>query len=215
MERDVERVIERRVLGIEEIEAPLDALLHDRSRQRLVDREPVSIAPERPGAFGPDVDGERRHRVQKERLDVVAGNDRDRVGAKRLEPSLHPCEGGVHAQDEVAILRPRPRQELGCMGAGERADQHRLSLGPSRGDSPHDLVEREVGERPHLFACERLEWAARRPRRRPPPGGGGGRALCGHRRVSRATMSSKALSASARTSSRVSGWIGCATTTVL
>src|SRR5438094_6037879 len=34
MERDVERVIERRVLGIDESETPLDALTPDRSRQR-------------------------------------------------------------------------------------------------------------------------------------------------------------------------------------
>jgi hypothetical protein len=53
VERDVKRVVERSVLGIKKIEAALDALLDDRSRQRLVDREPVSIAPKRSRAFVP------------------------------------------------------------------------------------------------------------------------------------------------------------------
>ena len=135
VERDVERVVERRVLCIEEVEAALDALLDDGSSQRLVDREPVAIAPERPRALRADVHPERRHGVEEERLDVVAGDDRDRVGPERLEPALHPGEGAVDAQDEIAVLGRRARQELGRMGARERADEHRVSPRPPPGSA--------------------------------------------------------------------------------
>ena len=56
---------------------------------------------------------------------MIPGDDRERVDAERLEPPLHAGEGGVDAQDEVAVLGPGARQELGRVGARERPDQHR------------------------------------------------------------------------------------------
>jgi hypothetical protein len=59
---------------------------------------------------------------------VVAGDDRNGVCPARLEPALDAGEGGVDAQDQVAILGPGARQELGGMRAREGTDQHRQRL---------------------------------------------------------------------------------------
>jgi hypothetical protein len=97
---------------------------------------------------------------------VIAGHDGDGVGAERFEPALDPREGRMDAQDEVAVLGPGAGQQLGRVGARERADEHRVS-----------------------------------PRPRPPPRPG----FAAPSRRDSPTISSNARSASARTSSRVSG----------
>src|SRR3989442_1360708 len=124
VERHVEGVVERRVLRVDEIEPPLDPRLDEGAGDRLVDPEPVTVAPERPRALRPHVDGERGHRAQEERLDVVPRDHGDRVRPERLEPPLDPRERGVHAQHELAVLGLGSGQELGRVRAREGADQH-------------------------------------------------------------------------------------------
>ena len=124
MERDVECVVERRLLRVEEVEPALDPLLDDRAGERLVDGEPVTIAAEAPRALGARVDGECRNRVQEEGLDVIAGDDGDGVGSERLEPPLDAREGRVDPQHQLAILGVGSRQELRRVGTDKRADQH-------------------------------------------------------------------------------------------
>src|SRR5882724_3888622 len=124
MERHVEGVVERGVLGVEEIEATLDALLDHRPRERLVDVEAVAVRAERARALAPHVDRERGHRVQEERLDVVARDDRDRVRPEVLEPLLDPAHRGVHPQHQVAVLGLRADQELRGVRDREGADEH-------------------------------------------------------------------------------------------
>jgi hypothetical protein len=124
VERDVERVVERRLLRVEEVEPALDPLLDDRAGERLVDGEPVAIAAEAPHALGAGVDGEGRNRVQEEGFDVIAGHHGDGVGSERLEPLLDAREGRVHPQHQLAVLGVGSRQELRRVGTDERADQH-------------------------------------------------------------------------------------------
>ena len=124
MQRHEKRIIEGRVLGIEQIEAALDPLLHYAAGQWLMDGKSVSIWAEDPGALGPDVDGQSRHGVQEKGLDVVAGHHGDNVGLQLTQPGLHAPEGGVNSQHEVAVLGLGPRQQLRRVGQGEGADQH-------------------------------------------------------------------------------------------
>ena len=92
-----------------------------------MDGKPISIGAKRPRALGTGVDRQRRDPVEEESLHVIARDDGDDVGGQGLDALLDPREGGVHAQDQVAVLGGGPDQELGRMRAGEGADQHQPS----------------------------------------------------------------------------------------
>jgi hypothetical protein len=55
---------------------------------------------------------------------MVPGHHREHVGPERLQPPLHAGERGVDAEDEVAVLRLRPDEQLRGMSAGEGSHEH-------------------------------------------------------------------------------------------
>ncbi len=124
VQRHVERVVERRVLRIGEVESALDTLLDDGPRERLVNLHPVLVGAEGARALRAHVNGQRRHRVEEEGLDMVAGHHGEHVGPERLQAPLHARERGVDAEDEVAVLRLRPDEQLRRMSAGEGPHEH-------------------------------------------------------------------------------------------
>ena len=46
------------------------------------------------------------------------------ASGRSAQSGLHPREGGVDAQHELAVLGLGPRQQLGRVGQGEGANQH-------------------------------------------------------------------------------------------
>ena len=113
-------------------------------------------------------------------------------------------DGGGHEQRDLVVLE-------GLDGLAREDERRQDQVDEEHGAADHAVARRlgdEGGRRRRCAAAARRAdalWAARRPRPN--------RRAEDHR-VSLASTSSNALSASARTSSRVSGWIGCATTTV-
>src|SRR5213593_3188188 len=124
VERDEERVVEAPVLRVQQIEPALDPLLDHGAGQALVNRKPILVGSERAGAFSAHVHGQGGHGIEEERLDVIAGDDGQRIGPERGQPRLDPGKGGVDAKDQVAIFRVGPRDELGRVRQRKGADQH-------------------------------------------------------------------------------------------
>src|SRR5262249_33654384 len=141
-ERHEERVVEAAILGVEEIEAALDPLLHDRSGQRLVNRKAIVVGAERPGALGADVDGQCRHGIEEEGLAVIAGDHGERVGPQRAELLPDAGEGGVNAKHEIAVFRLRSRDELRRVGQGEGPDDHQARPRPAAASTGRGMISR-------------------------------------------------------------------------
>ena len=123
-------------MRVGEVEAGLDPLLDERAGQRLVDVEGVAIAAELAGRPRAHVHRQRRHRVQEKPLDVVAGDQRNHVRARRRQPPLDLGQRGVHAQHQRAVLGGRPHQELRRVRQGEGGDERHQPLRRLRGCCP-------------------------------------------------------------------------------
>ena len=59
---------------------------------------------------------------------MVAAQDADHVGTRRLEPALGQRVARVDAKDHVAVLRLRADEELGRMGQGGGGDQRHAQM---------------------------------------------------------------------------------------